>query len=92
MTPSVAGALEKELQLEQRLDAVRNRGELRSSRSHDGERPGLGIGLAIVDAIATAHDGSCTLEPSTSGSRFALRLPSFEPARREAEAQAEVSL
>jgi signal transduction histidine kinase len=59
---------------------------LRSSRSREGERPGLGIGLAIVDAIAAAHDGSCTLEPTTSGSRFALRLPGFEPAGREAEA------
>jgi signal transduction histidine kinase len=57
---------------------------LRSSRSREGERPGLGIGLAIVDAIAAAHDGSCTLEPSTSGSRFALRLPSFEAAPSEA--------
>jgi signal transduction histidine kinase len=59
---------------------------LRSSRSREGARPGLGIGLAIVDAIATAHKGSVTLEPSTSGSRFALRLPGFEPAGREAEA------
>lgn len=69
---------------------------LRSSRSREGERPGLGIGLAIVDAIATAHDGSCTLEPTTSGSRFALRLPGFEPAEHEAdaldEAEVEVSL
>jgi signal transduction histidine kinase len=65
---------------------------LRSSRARDGERPGLGIGLAIVDAIAAAHDGSCTLEPSTSGSRFALRLPGFDPALREVEAEAEVTL
>ena len=63
---------------------------LRSSRSREGERPGLGIGLAIVDAIATAHDGSCTLEPTTSGSRFALRLPGFELAQREADVEAEV--
>ena len=63
---------------------------LRSSRSRDGDRPGLGIGLAIVDAIATAHHGSCTLEPSTSGSRFALRLPGFEPAQREVAAEVRV--
>jgi signal transduction histidine kinase len=61
----------------------------RSSRSRDGERPGLGIGLAIVDAIATAHGGTCTLEPSTTGSRFALRLPGFEPAPLEVDAPVE---
>jgi signal transduction histidine kinase len=61
----------------------------RSSRAREGARPGLGIGLAIVDAIATAHEGSVTLEPSTSGSRFALRIPGFEPAQVEAEAPVE---
>jgi signal transduction histidine kinase len=61
----------------------------RSSRSREGQRPGLGIGLAIVDAIAAAHGGSCTLEPSTSGSRFALRLPGFEPAAIEVDAPVE---
>ncbi len=57
----------------------------RSSRSREGARPGLGIGLAIVDAIATAHEGSVTLEPSASGSRFALRLPGFEPSELQGE-------
>ena len=61
----------------------------RSSRAREGARPGLGIGLAIVDAITTAHGGSCTLEPSASGSRFALHLPGFEPAAREAEVPVE---
>ena len=53
------------------LDAAESIFE-RSSRAREGARPGLGIGLAIVDAIATAHEGSITLEPSPSGSRFAL--------------------
>ena len=66
------------------LDAAESIFE-RSSRAREGARPGLGIGLAIVDAIATAHDGSITLEPTTGGSRFALRLPRFEPAAAEVE-------
>jgi signal transduction histidine kinase len=44
------------------------------------DRPGLGLGLAIVDAIARAHGGTCTLEPSPRGSTFALRLPRFRAA------------
>ena len=39
------------------LDAAESIFE-RSSRAAEGDRPGLGIGLAIVDAIATAHGGS----------------------------------
>ena len=36
---------------------------------------GVGLGLAIVGAIARAHGGACTVTSSTSGSTFALRLP-----------------
>jgi signal transduction histidine kinase len=45
---------------------------------------GVGLGLPIVAAIARAHGGSCTVESSSAGSTFALRLPSAgveEPAR-----------
>ena len=48
------------------------------------ERAGLGIGLAIVDAVARAHEGNCTLQPSTQGSTFALRLPGYSAAARPA--------
>jgi len=41
---------------------------------------GVGLGLAIVDAIAKAHDGRCSVETSEQGSTFVLRLPGFEPA------------
>jgi signal transduction histidine kinase len=41
---------------------------------------GVGLGLAIVDAIAKAHGGSCTVTSTANGSVFALRLPNFTPA------------
>jgi signal transduction histidine kinase len=43
---------------------------------------GAGLGLAIVDAIARAHGGSCTAKPLSRGVVFALRLPGFEAERR----------
>jgi signal transduction histidine kinase len=50
----------------------------RSSRTPTREdRPGLGLGLAIVDAIAKAHGGTCSLQPSAHGSTFAIRLPGY---------------
>jgi two-component system OmpR family sensor kinase len=45
---------------------------------------GVGLGLAIVDAIAKAHGGRCTVESTPRGSIFALRLPAFAPAVRDA--------
>jgi two-component system OmpR family sensor kinase len=41
---------------------------------------GVGLGLAITDAIAKAHGGSCSVASTGSGSVFALRLPGFAPA------------
>ena len=43
---------------------------------------GAGLGLAIVDAIARAHGGSCAVRPFPRGVLFALRLPGFELERR----------
>jgi signal transduction histidine kinase len=40
---------------------------------------GVGLGLAIVDAIAKAHGGRCTVEASERGSKFVLHLPGFQP-------------
>ncbi len=40
---------------------------------------GVGLGLAIVDAIAKAHGGECRLTGDTRGSTFAVRLPGFSP-------------
>jgi signal transduction histidine kinase len=36
---------------------------------------GVGLGLAIVDAIAKCHGGSCTVRTTEHGSVFALTLP-----------------
>ena len=41
---------------------------------------GVGLGLAIADAIVKAHGGSCGVVSSPQGSVFALRLPHFTPA------------
>ena len=42
---------------------------------------GVGLGLAIVDAIAKGHGGSCAVTSTSQGSVFALRLPNFTPTR-----------
>jgi signal transduction histidine kinase len=38
---------------------------------------GVGLGLAIVDAIAKAHGGRCTVSADEDGSTFSLQLPGF---------------
>jgi signal transduction histidine kinase len=38
---------------------------------------GVGLGLAIVVAIAKAHGGSCTVQNTGHGTIFVLRLPRF---------------
>jgi signal transduction histidine kinase len=47
---------------------------------------GVGLGLAIVDAIAKAHGGRCTVHASRAGSTFVLRLPGFRIAPAAATA------
>jgi signal transduction histidine kinase len=39
---------------------------------------GVGLGLAIVAAVAKAHGGSCTVTPRRKGTVFSLRLPAFQ--------------
>ena len=53
-----------------RADAAR-------TRAHGG----VGLGLAIVDAIAKAHDGRCNVETTPSSTIFALCLPRFHAPR-----------
>jgi two-component system, OmpR family, sensor kinase len=40
---------------------------------------GVGLGLAITDAIAKAHGGGCSVTSTEAGSIFALHLPNFTP-------------
>jgi signal transduction histidine kinase len=47
------------------------RGDLSRSRG----REGVGLGLAIVDAIAKAHGGRCMVRSSPAGTTFTLILP-----------------
>jgi signal transduction histidine kinase len=51
---------------------------LDGDRTHSGD--GVGLGLAIVEAIAKAHGGRCTVSSSPDGSTFAIVLPRFRPA------------
>jgi signal transduction histidine kinase len=50
--------------------------------SGPGRSRGVGLGLAIADAIAKAHGGRCTVRSSPSGSTFTLILPGFRQSAR----------
>ena len=49
----------------------------RADAARTSSSGGVGLGLAIVDAIAKGHGGRCTAASSPQGSVFALRLPGF---------------
>jgi signal transduction histidine kinase len=57
------------------------RADTARTRAHGG----VGLGLAIVDAIAKAHGGTCAVRTAQNGSIFSLRLPHFTPAHARAE-------
>ena len=40
---------------------------------------GVGLGLAIVDAVARAHGGTCTVRSTGRRTTFSLRLPAYAP-------------
>jgi signal transduction histidine kinase len=53
----------------------------RADAARSRARGGVGLGLAIVDAIAKAHGGSCAVRAARSGSTFSIQLPGFSAAR-----------
>jgi signal transduction histidine kinase len=53
----------------------------RADRARSRAHGGVGLGLAIVDAIAKAHGGSCAVRSAKNGTTFSLRLPRFAAAR-----------
>jgi signal transduction histidine kinase len=57
----------------------------RSDSARSRRDGGVGLGLAIVDSIARAHDGACTVASSPAGSTFELLLPGFRPAPAPAQ-------
>lgn len=44
---------------------------------------GTGLGLAVVAAVAVAHDGEVAVESSDNGTRFTIRLPAGSPCSGE---------
>ena len=63
-------------------------GRAAPARGRDG---GVGLGLAIVDAIAKAHHGRCTVRTSPAGTTFCLTLPGFVRSRAGAPVGVEVA-
>jgi signal transduction histidine kinase len=51
----------------------------RADPARSRSRGGVGLGLAIVDAIARAHGGSCSVQSLSSGAVFSITLPGFHP-------------
>jgi signal transduction histidine kinase len=58
----------------------------RTDPSRARGKGGVGLGLAIVDAIAKAHGGQCRVRSSPTGSTFTLVLPGFREAPRASPA------
>jgi signal transduction histidine kinase len=52
---------------------------------------GVGLGLAIVDAIAKAHGGRCMVQNTGHGTIFALQLPAAPAAAPAAQRVSELS-
>ena len=67
---------------EEALDRIFDR-FARADAARTRSAGGVGLGLAIVDAIAKAHGGACMVRNTGHGSVFALCLPGFaEPLER----------
>jgi signal transduction histidine kinase len=51
----------------------------RFARGESARHGGVGLGLAIVDAIVRAQGGRCRVDSSPAGTTFTLVLPAFSP-------------
>ncbi len=49
---------------------------------------GVGLGLSMVAAIASAHGGTCAVLPRDRGAAFVLRIPGFRPSLQARSAAA----
>jgi signal transduction histidine kinase len=74
-----ADSLERIFDRFARADSARSRAE-----------GGAGLGLAIVDAIARAHGGSCSAANSRVGAVFTVRFPGFTRARVQVQSRSPV--
>jgi signal transduction histidine kinase len=52
----------------------------RADSARSRKQGGVGLGLAIVAAIARAHHGRCAVSDPGGGASFSLTLPGFSPA------------
>ncbi|MFL4475046.1 HAMP domain-containing protein [Paeniglutamicibacter sp. MACA_103] len=74
------------------LDPERARALLESYRSAAGTDPGMGLGLAVVKAVAEAHQGTAWVESGDGAdTRFGISVPleALAPARRPDDAFAD---
>jgi signal transduction histidine kinase len=46
-----------------------------------GKKGGIGLGMAIVNNVVTAHQGKIKLETSNKGTHFLVQLPQFSPSQ-----------
>jgi signal transduction histidine kinase len=64
----------------------------RADAARARDNGGVGLGLAIVEAIARAHGGRCTVSTSAKGSVFTLVLPGFDALHRDPVALTETPI
>jgi signal transduction histidine kinase len=64
----------------------------RADAARARDNGGVGLGLAIVEAIARAHGGRCTVSTSAKGSVFTLVLPGFDASHRDPVALTETPI
>jgi signal transduction histidine kinase len=60
--------------------------QLEPGRARPRDLTSLGLGLYIVQAIVTAHQGTIDVESTESGTTFTVRLPRRVPAAADAPA------